>query len=65
MVNGHNKCSLNTELELFFRDKNYKTYYWVKIVALKGKKNFISIKPTKPKLTILSKNYCIVKKTDK
>lgn len=37
-------------------------YYWVKIVALKGKKNFISIKPTKSKLTILSKNYYVVKK---
>ena len=46
-------------------EENYKTPYLVKIVALKGKKNFTNIKLTKLRETILHKSYSVVHEAGK
>lgn len=46
-------------------EENYKTHYLVKIVALKGEKNFTNIKSTKSNPAILPKNYYVVNKAGK
>lgn len=47
-------------VKVILGEENYKTHY-VKMMALKGGKEFANINPTKQKPTILFKNYYIVK----
>ena len=46
-------------VKVILGEENYKTHQ-VKMMALKGKKNFANINPTEQNLTILFKNYYVV-----